>query len=58
MAASQSALGRLDEAQTTARRLLGVQPKFALSAYAPRCPFIPPIKEIWIERLRMAGFPE
>jgi TolB-like protein/class 3 adenylate cyclase len=58
MAASQSALGRLDEAQATARWLLGVQPKFALGPYAPRCPFIPPIKDVWIERLRMAGFPE
>ncbi len=57
LAASLIALGREADARGVAQQLLRAQPKFELAAYAPRCPFIRPIRETWIERLRLAGLP-
>jgi len=58
LAASLLALGRQEEAQQCAQRLLRIQPNFRLTEYAPRCPFTNPIIDVWIERLRLAGLPE
>ncbi len=58
LAASLIALGRQEEAQQCAQRLLHVQPNFRLTEYAPHCPFTNPILDVWIERLRQAGLPE
>jgi adenylate cyclase len=57
LAASLIALGRDVDAHGVAQQLLHVQPKFNLITYAPRCPFIQPIRETWIERLHRAGLP-
>jgi tetratricopeptide (TPR) repeat protein len=56
--ASLVALGRQAEAAEVARRLLQIQPKFSLTAYRRRCPFVPAVLEPWLERLRAAGLPE
>ncbi len=58
LTASLAALGREAEAFDAARRLLFAQPGFRLGAYAPLCPFQPPILDPWIARLRSAGLPE
>lgn len=56
--ATLSALGRLEEAEEAARHLLRIQPDFRLGPYSGNCPFLSPILEGWIERLRLAGIPE
>lgn len=53
-----AALGRMEEAAEAGRQLLRVQPDFRLGPYSPRCPFMPPILDRWLERLRSAGIPE
>jgi len=58
LAASLVALGRREEAQQYARRLLHIQPNFHLAEYARNCPFTKPIIGEWIERLQQAGLPE
>jgi adenylate cyclase len=56
--ATLAALGRADEAAQAARHLLRLQPNFRLGSYARRCPFLPPIREQWLESLRAAGLPD
>jgi adenylate cyclase len=58
LAASLLALGRQEEAQQCAQRLMHIQPNFRLTEYASLCPFTKPILDAWIERLRQAGLPE
>jgi adenylate cyclase len=56
--ATLAALGRADEAAEVAQHLLRIQPDFRLGPYARRCPFLPPILDTWLARLRSAGLPE
>jgi adenylate cyclase len=56
--ASLAALGRVDEAAGTARRLLNVQPDFKLGPYEKTCAFQGTILKEWIERLRAGGLPD
>ena len=58
LTASFAALGRTKEAAATAHLLLAAQPGFRMGAYAPLCPFRPPILDTWLDRLRSAGLPE
>jgi len=58
LAASLAAAGRTSEAAGAAGRLLLLQPDFRLSAYLPRCPFLPPTLDRWIGDLRAAGLPD
>lgn len=58
LAASLAAARRMTEAASAADRLMLIQPDFRLSSYAPRCPFVPPVLEQWIEHLREAGLPD
>lgn len=58
LVASLAAAGRLAEASSAADRLLLIQPDFRLSAYAPRCPFVPPLLGQWLGHLRKAGLPD
>jgi len=58
LAASLAAADRMTEAANAAARLMLVQPDFCLTAYAPRCPFAPPILKQWIGHLRGAGLPD
>jgi adenylate cyclase len=52
------ALGKEEEAAETAQQFLRVQPDFRVGRYAKHCPFLQPIRDIWLERLRLAGLPE
>lgn len=51
------ALGRHEEATEAARMFLELQPDFRLGPYARRCPFTPPILDVWIAALHTAGLP-
>jgi adenylate cyclase len=58
LAGSLVALGMMAEAQEAAQILLEAQPDFRLSAYASLCPFKDrDIRELFLERLRLAGLP-
>lgn len=56
--ATLAALGKEEEARAAARQLLRVQPEFRVGRYAKNCPFLRPIRDAWLERLRSAGLPE
>jgi adenylate cyclase len=58
LAASLAAAGRMQEAASAAAHLLLLQPDFRLSSYAPRCPFVRPVLDGWIDHLRAAGLPD
>jgi adenylate cyclase len=58
LTASLVALGRREEAHRTARRLLQVQPKFGLAAFAARTPLRGAVRDLFVERLRSAGLPD
>ena len=52
------ALGKEEEAAEAAQHLLRIQPEFRLGRYAKHCPFLGPILDTWLARLRSAGLPE
>lgn len=54
-AASLVALGRHDEARSTAELHGKVLPGFRLSDYERRCPFKQPAASVYVERLKIAG---
>jgi adenylate cyclase len=56
--AANAALGNADDAAEAARYLLRLHPEFRLGPYATRCPFPPPIRDPWLDRLRSAGLPD
>ena len=56
--ATLAALGKEEEARGAARQLLRVQPEFRLGRYARHCPFLRPMRDAWLARLRSAGLPE
>lgn len=56
--ATLAAVGREDEAAEAAQQLLRIQPEFRLGRYAKQCPFVRPIRDTWLARLRSAGLPE
>jgi adenylate cyclase len=59
LATSPVALGRVSEAQQTARLLLEAQPDFRLSAYKLLCPFKDrDTRETFLYRLQSAGLPQ
>ena len=58
LTATLVALGRVKEAAEAARAFLRIQPDFRLGPYSKHCPFVPPILEPWLARLRAAGLPE
>jgi adenylate cyclase len=58
LVATLVAMGRREEARTTASELLRLQPDFRLGAYASRCPFRPPVLDRWLGHLREAGLPK
>ncbi len=58
LAASLSALGRINEAQQVAHGLLRRTSDFRLGVYKRRCPFRRAALDTWINRLREAGLPD
>ena len=53
--ASLTALGREDEAKKVAQHHQSIAPRFQLSEYRLRCPFLPEHAEVYVDRLRRAG---
>jgi hypothetical protein len=51
-------LGRLDEAQTAANRVLEIDPDFRIGAWRRRSLFTDDCREQYALRLRLAGLPE
>jgi TolB-like protein len=58
MAASLAVLGRLDEAQQAADRLLRIDPSFRVGLWRQRSLFTADCRERYAQRLRLAGLPE
>jgi adenylate cyclase len=58
LAASLAVLGRLDEAQTAANRVLEIDPDFRIGAWRRRSLFTDDCREQYALRLRLAGLPE
>jgi tetratricopeptide (TPR) repeat protein len=58
LAASLAVLGRLDEAQQAAERVLEIDPEFHIGAWRRRSWFTPDCREQYAQRLRLAGLPE
>ena len=57
-AASLVAAGRLDEARRLSSHHREILPRFTLSDYLPRCPFMEPQVSTYVKRLAEAGIPE
>ncbi len=57
LAASLVAAGDAAGAQAVARRLLAIDPKFSLAAFAQRTPLTGAVLETFVARLREAGLP-
>jgi tetratricopeptide (TPR) repeat protein len=58
LAASLAVLGRLDEAQQAADRVLEIDPAFHIGAWRRRSFLIDESREQYAQRLRLAGLPE
>jgi adenylate cyclase len=58
LAASLAVLGRLDEAQQAADRVLDIDPEFHIGAWRRRSWFTDDCREQYAQRLRLAGLPE
>lgn len=58
LAASLVAAGRGAEAAGPVRRVLSLEPAFSLAAVAARTPLRPPMRDVFIGRLRIAGLPD
>jgi adenylate cyclase len=58
LAASLAVLGRLDEAQQAAERLLEIDPEFRVGAWRRRSYLTANCREQYAQRLRLAGLPE
>ncbi len=58
LTASLVASGRMEEAAAAARLLLSAEPDFRLAAFAARTPLPGPMRDAFVERLRLAGLPE
>jgi adenylate cyclase len=58
LAASLAVLGRLDEAQQAAERVLAIDPDFHIEAWRRRSLFTEDCRERYAQRLRLAGLPE
>jgi adenylate cyclase len=58
LAASLAVLGRLDEAQQAADRVLGIDPAFHIGAWRQRSFLTDECREQYAQRLRLAGLPE
>ncbi len=56
--ASLVALGELDEARTVAQRLLQLAPTFRLTTFLTRTPLRAEVRDLFAERLKLAGVPE
>ncbi len=56
--ATLAALGKEDDAVAAGQQLLRIQPDFRLGPYSKRCPFLSPMLDTWLARLRAAGLPE
>jgi TolB-like protein/Tfp pilus assembly protein PilF len=56
--ASLVALGEMQEARAAARRLLHFAPAFRLSTFRERTPFRGEVRDLFAERLKMAGVPD
>jgi tetratricopeptide (TPR) repeat protein len=57
-ATSLAVLGRLDEAQRAANRVLAIDPHFRIAAWRRRSFFTDDCRERYAQRLRLAGLPE
>jgi adenylate cyclase len=57
LAASLVATGRKDEASTVVAHHTRILPRFRVSDYARRCPFIEPLATQYVKRLEEAGIP-
>jgi tetratricopeptide (TPR) repeat protein len=58
LAASLAVLGRLDEAQQAANRVLAIDPHFRIAEWRRRSFFTDDCREQYAQRLRLAGLPE
>jgi adenylate cyclase len=58
MVASLVAIGEVDEARRVADRMLQLVPEFRLSAFRARTPLRGEVRDLFAERLKMAGVPE
>lgn len=58
LAASLAVLGRLDEAQRAADRVLAIDPRFRIAAWRRRSFLTEDCRERYARRLRLAGLPE
>nr|WP_294503170.1 hypothetical protein [uncultured Rhodopila sp.] len=58
LAASLAVLGRLDEAQQAAERVLEIDPEFHIGVWRRRSWFTADCREQYAQRLRLAGLPE
>jgi adenylate cyclase len=56
--ATLAALGEVDEGTAAAQQLRRIQPDFRLGPYSKNCPFLGPVRDAWLARLRSAGLPE
>ena len=52
------ALGEMDEARTVAQRLLQLAPTFRLTTFRMRTPLRGEVRDLFAERLKLAGVPE
>jgi adenylate cyclase len=52
------ALGEMDEARTVAQRLLQLAPTFRLTTFRGRTPLRGEVRDLFAERLKLAGVPE
>jgi adenylate cyclase len=58
LAASLVVLGRLDQAQRAAARVLAIEPGFRIGVWKLRSLFTAEVRERYAQRLRLAGLPE
>lgn len=56
--ASLVALGEMNEARTVAQRLLQLVPTFRLATFRARTPLRSDVRDLFIERLKLAGVPD
>jgi len=58
LTASLVAAGQMPAARDMATQILAIQPNFRLAAFAQQTPLDQPVRDIFVERLRLAGLPE
>jgi adenylate cyclase len=56
--ASLAALGEMEEARSVAQRLLQLAPTFRLTTFRARTPLRDDVRDLFAERLKLAGVPE